>query len=157
MKTQGNVLEKVGPALRWLRERQTRKQYQVADGAGITKGMLSAYETGRQRPSLDTLEKILGTLGCDLSDLHRALQVMNGNLPEPRVDSRAWPSEGFDPAWGLEPPAGGPGSLYAILGVDRPLDSEEEAALLQMLQGFHRLLRYVHRTLTGRSPVVGEA
>ena len=61
----------LGHALRWLRERQTRKQYQVADLAGITKGMLSAYETGRQHPSIGTLDKLLETLGCDLNDLHK--------------------------------------------------------------------------------------
>jgi transcriptional regulator with XRE-family HTH domain len=68
----------LGQALRWLRERQARKQYQVAGDAGITKGMLSAYETGRQRPSLETLDKLLETLGCDLNDLHNALQIVNG-------------------------------------------------------------------------------
>jgi DNA-binding XRE family transcriptional regulator len=72
------VLTGLGQALRWLRERQARKQYQVAAAAGITKGMLSAYETGRQRPSLETLDKLLDTLGCDLNDLHNALQIVNG-------------------------------------------------------------------------------
>jgi transcriptional regulator with XRE-family HTH domain len=72
------VLTGLGQALRWLRERQARKQYQVANDAGITKGMLSAYETGRQRPSLETLEKLLETLHCDLNDLHNALQIVNG-------------------------------------------------------------------------------
>lgn len=72
------VLTGLGQALRWLRERQVRKQYQVASAAGITKGMLSAYETGRQRPSLETLDKLLETLGCDLNDLHNALQIVNG-------------------------------------------------------------------------------
>ena len=57
------TLSGLGQALRWLRDRQGKKQYQVAEAAGITKGMLSAYETGRQRPSLETLEKILDTLG----------------------------------------------------------------------------------------------
>src|SRR5882672_990497 len=42
-----SVLNGLGQALRWLRERHGRKQYQVADTAGITKGMLSSYETGR--------------------------------------------------------------------------------------------------------------
>ncbi|MBV8201022.1 MAG: helix-turn-helix transcriptional regulator [Acidobacteria bacterium] len=74
----GPVLTGLGQALRWLRERQARKQYQVASAAGITKGMLSAYETGRQRPSLETLDKLLETLGCDLNDLHNALQIVNG-------------------------------------------------------------------------------
>lgn len=72
------VMTGLGQALRWLRERQARKQYQVANDAGITKGMLSAYETGRQRPSLETLDKLLETLGCDLNDLHNALQIVNG-------------------------------------------------------------------------------
>jgi transcriptional regulator with XRE-family HTH domain len=72
------ILNGLGQALRWLRDRQGKKQYQVADTAGITKGMLSAYETGRQRPSLETLEKILDTLGCDLNDLHNAIQIING-------------------------------------------------------------------------------
>ena len=71
------TLDGLGQALRWLRDRQDKKQYQVADSAGITKGMLSAYETGRQRPSLETLEKILDTLGCDLNDLHNAIQIIN--------------------------------------------------------------------------------
>src|SRR5215510_13772931 len=67
----------LGRALRWLRDRQGKRQYQVADAAGITKAMLSAYETGKQKPSLDTLEKILAALECDLNDLHNALQIVN--------------------------------------------------------------------------------
>ena len=76
--TSASVMNGLGQALRWLRDRQNKKQYQVAESAGITKGMLSAYETGRQRPSLETLEKILSTLGCDLNDLHNAIQIING-------------------------------------------------------------------------------
>ena len=76
--TSTSVMNGLGQALRWLRDRQNKKQYQVAESAGITKGMLSAYETGRQRPSLETLEKILSTLGCDLNDLHNAIQIING-------------------------------------------------------------------------------
>ena len=72
------ILNGLGQAIRWLRDRRGRKQYEVAETAGITKGMLSAYETGRQRPSLETLEKILDTLGCDLNDLHNAIQIING-------------------------------------------------------------------------------
>jgi DNA-binding XRE family transcriptional regulator len=67
----------LGRSLRWLRERQAKRQYQVAEAAGITKAMLSAYETGKQKPSLETLEKILGALGCDLNDLHNAVQIVN--------------------------------------------------------------------------------
>src|SRR5579872_5495030 len=57
-----SIFNGLGRALRWLRDRQGKRQYQVADAAGITKAMLSAYETGKQKPSLDTLEKILVSL-----------------------------------------------------------------------------------------------
>lgn len=247
----------LGQALRWLREKQARKQYRVADTAGITKGMLSAYETGRQRPSLETLEKILETLGCDLNDLHNALQIVNGR-PERIKGWRGWQTLGWldagsgrgtafagraaaadaygayggygaggtDGTPGIPgtiaegaPPYGAPGApadtaspalpydenramgesgigsndsvppalrraangitgsgyasagafggaaaagrsagLDAILGRDRPrLAQEEEMALGQMMDGFHSLVRFWHRSLTGmaRRPTPG--
>lgn len=197
----------LGQALRWLRERQARKQYRVADTAGITKGMLSAYETGRQRPSLESLEKLLATLGCDLNDLHNALQIVNGRPdrmsswlarePGSREAPLSSSTRGFGP--GAEYPAiadpgaaavaevgatrrppgravhgqeargaGGEPSavadLYRVLGYDTAgwaggsLPAEEEAALGQMLEGFHGLLRYWHRSLeTLRPPASGTA
>lgn len=47
--------------------------------------MLSAYETGRQRPSFATIDKILGALECDAADLVAALQAVDHheNLAEP--------------------------------------------------------------------------
>jgi transcriptional regulator with XRE-family HTH domain len=247
----------LGQALRWLREKQARKQYRVADTAGITKGMLSAYETGRQRPSLETLEKILETLGCDLNDLHNALQIVNGR-PERIKGWRGWQTlgwldtgsargaafsgraagtgaygaygtvesiaEGAPPSYGAPPDSAfrgthtgappsdttappydesgemgesgigstdsvppalrraaqgvtGPGyagvgafggaasaarsaDLDAILGRDRPrLAQEEEMALGQMMDGFHSLVRFWHRSLTGmaRRPAPGSS
>jgi transcriptional regulator with XRE-family HTH domain len=141
------MLNGLGQALRWLRDRQSKKQYQVADDAGITKGMLSAYETGRQRPSLETLEKILGTLGCDLNDLHNAIQIING-----RPEQMKRKGEGAE----AEEPAAGPSmerremarsTVQRILGRRDPLPFEEERALGEMLEGFHRLLRYFHDSL----------
>jgi len=130
-----SVLNGLGQALRWLRERYGKKQYQVADAAGITKGMLSAYETGRQRPSMDTLEKVLSTLGCDLHDLHNALQIVNG---QPQV-MRQRLGEGVEPA---KPP--GRPDVYKTLGLRKPLPEEEEKAIAQILDGFHRLLRFIY-------------
>jgi hypothetical protein len=218
----------LGQALRWLREKQGRKQYRVADNACITKGMLSAYETGRQRPSLETLEKILETLGCDLNDLHNALQIVNGH-PERIKSWRGWQTVGWPglgssgstggslgagastaslsigegaPPYGSSPeqeeesappsgatagnagksgsdcndgngpnlgdgilgapiqgyptsarqtmqPSGWSGNLDSVLGRDRPrLALEEEQALNQMMDGFHSLVRYWHRSLS---------
>ena len=102
--TSASVMNGLGQALRWLRDRQSKKQYQVAESAGITKGMLSAYETGRQRPSLETLEKILTTLGCDLNDLHNAIQIINGR-PE-RIKQRG-EGVGEEPETAAKPDGGG--------------------------------------------------
>ena len=141
------ILNGLGQALRWLRDRRGRKQYEVAEAAGITKGMLSAYETGRQRPSLETLEKILGTLGCDLNDLHNAIQIINGR-PEGmrRRGEGAGGEEGESAAPTGAPPTERLG-VQAILGRRQALPAEEERAMGEMLDGFHRFLRYLHDTL----------
>lgn len=140
------VLNGLGQALRWLRDRLGKKQYQVAEAAGITKGMLSAYETGRQRPSLETLEKLLGTLGCDLHDLHNAIQIVNGRPAAMRPGGRFG-----------DPESGGGGKnhgfpdLYSVLGQSDPLPPELERAFGQLLDGFHKLIRYMHRAFERRT------
>jgi transcriptional regulator with XRE-family HTH domain len=146
-----SVLTGLGPALRWMRERRGRKQYQVAAAAGITKGMLSAYETGRQRPSLETLDKILDTLGSDLNDLHNALQIVNGRpdaMASPRPSRSAargvWDAYPLAAVAASEVAEGRPVDVYATLGIAGPLPPEEERALAEMLDGFHRLVRYIH-------------
>ena len=142
------VLNGLGQALRWLRDRLGKKQYQVAEAAGITKGMLSAYETGRQRPSLETLEKLLGTLGCDLHDLHNAIQIVNGKPAAMRPGSRFGdPGERESVAGGRE--RGFP-DLYSVLGQNDPLPPELERAFGQLLDGFHKLIRYMHRSFERR-------
>lgn len=141
------LLNGLGHALRWLRDRHGKKQYQVAEAAGITKGMLSAYETGRQRPSLETLEKLLDTLGCDLNDLHNAIQIVNGR-PE-NMKRKDEPSDGGDSGAGPGGPReGGAGDARSLLGLRGNLAPDEERALAQMLDGFHNLLRHFHKTLS---------
>lgn len=143
-----SVLNGLGQALRWLRDRLGKKQYQVAEAAGITKGMLSAYETGRQRPSLETLEKLLGTLGCDLHDLHNAIQIVNGRPAAMRPGRlEAEPGGGRD--------RGFP-DLYSVLGQTEPLPPELERAFGQLLDGFHKLIRYMHRAFERRPEGEGE-
>ncbi|HEY7216499.1 MAG TPA: helix-turn-helix transcriptional regulator [Thermoanaerobaculia bacterium] len=130
-----------GRALRWLRDRQNKRQYQVAEAAGITKAMLSAYETGKQKPSLDTLEKILTALECDLSDLHKALQIVNG---QPETVSRSvMPREESLPSR-REEEGEGDLDLYRVLGLNRQIPAEEERALSELLEGFHKMVRYLH-------------
>lgn len=142
------ILNGLGQALRWLRDRRGRKQYEVAEAAGITKGMLSAYETGRQRPSLETLEKILDTLGCDLNDLHNAIQIINGR---PEGMRRRGEGAGGSEEGETASPGGAPPSdrlnVQNILGRRQALPPDEERAMSEMLDGFHRFLRYLHDTV----------
>jgi transcriptional regulator with XRE-family HTH domain len=141
------VLDGLGQALRWLRDRQNRKQYQVAEAAGITKGMLSAYETGRQRPSLETLDKLLSTLGCTLHDLHNAIEIVNGRPAIGRTS--VLPSDSAIGRWRSGFP-----DLYAVLGHNHPLPLDLERAFSQLLDGFHQLVRYMHANLLERLPYV---
>jgi transcriptional regulator with XRE-family HTH domain len=142
----------LGRALRWIRDRQGKRQYQVADTAGITKAMLSAYETGKQKPSLETLEKILLALDSDLFDLHNALQIVNERPDAIRRSagrdfSRQPRREGG--ALGERPGSEEPGvDVYSVLGVERQLHPLEEQALGEMLEGFHKLVRFLHATLS---------
>ncbi|HET9211621.1 MAG TPA: helix-turn-helix transcriptional regulator [Thermoanaerobaculia bacterium] len=149
-----SIFNGLGRALRWLRDRQGKRQYQVADAAGITKAMLSAYETGKQKPSLDTLEKILAALECDLNDLHNALQIVNERPEAIRrtPGGRDW--QGYPAGSGQEGGGGDSGgSVYRVLGLKRQLPALEEQALSEMLEGFHKLVRYLHGMI---SPAVSE-
>lgn len=128
------VFQGLGKALRWLREKKGLRQYEAAARASITKAMLSAYETGKQHPSLDTLEKILGALDAELADLARALDLVNERGSAGRREAARG-----------RPRAVGEVDVRALLGVDE-LAPEEEEALAQMLGGFHRLIRYLHTT-----------
>ena len=145
------AFDNLGQALRWLRNRQQRKQYEIAQAAGITKAMLSAYETGKQNPSIETLEKILDALGAELADLHDALDIVNERSTPPgrlrRSAGWGWAERRGIP---LGHPFADPASdlevldVHRILGADRPLPPEEERAFREMLAGFHRLIRFLH-------------
>lgn len=134
------VFDGLGKALRWLREKQGRRQYELAEAAHVTKAMLSAYETDKQRPALETLERILDALGVDLATLGDALDHVN-ERPRSGAGGRA----GEPPAPGLGAAGLGVIDVCRLLGVPA-LPPEEEESMRQMLAGFHRFLRYLHRT-----------
>lgn len=114
--------------------------------------MLSAYETGKQKPSLDTLEKILDALDCNLNDLHNSLQIVNERpeaIRRPGGRDSGWP--GRRDAQDLFGERSG-SDVYHILGINRPIPPIEEQALSEMLQGFHKLVRYFHDTVSQALP-----
>jgi transcriptional regulator with XRE-family HTH domain len=77
-----------GKALRLLRSRRHLTQTVVAETAGITKAMLSAYERGTHLPSLPSLAPVLNVLHGDLHDLQDVLDEVEGLPPRRRSDRR---------------------------------------------------------------------
>jgi transcriptional regulator with XRE-family HTH domain len=68
--------------------RRALNQTELARQARVTKAMLSKYERGKQRPALDTLERILDAMGASLGDLELAM----GEERERRGDRPAGPA-----------------------------------------------------------------
>ncbi len=158
-------LSEIGAALRRLRMQRGLRQYEAADAAGVTKAMLSAYETGKRRPSLKTLDRLLAAMNAHLGDLHRALMAerhQNSYLAGDRSVARPHVvSEAGAPAYaesgygGLS--LGAAADVYDLLGIHEPLPPEEERALSEMLRGFLKLLRFMHHNATAaRAPDGGE-
>jgi transcriptional regulator with XRE-family HTH domain len=153
----------LGAALRRLRMARGLRQYEAAEKAGVTKAMLSAYETGKRRPSLKTLDSLLTAIGVDLGDLHRALTLERRRAHDNgAADLAEPPALRYDAAWeeahGRRPGAwfGGPRiDLHELLGIDHPLPPEEELALSEMLHGFLKLLRFMHRETAGEGGARG--
>lgn len=131
------AFEGLGRALRWVRQRQGKKQYEVAATAKITKAMLSSYENEKQRPAIETLERILGALEIDLDYLAYAMRMTRadgeGAADGPPPVGRTLPRPGIEPYYDLE----------RVLGLSRRLEPAEERAVAQMLEGFHSLLGYM--------------
>lgn len=122
----------LGKALRWTRQRQGKKQYEVAEAAKITKAMLSSYENEKQRPTLDTLERILDALEIDLDYLAYAIRAVDSDGDGSGLPEHPLPHS-------VAPPL----DVERLLGLRRRLAPEEERALSLMLDGFHSLLRYM--------------
>lgn len=113
--------------------------------------MLSSYENEKQRPTLETLERILTALRVDLDGLAYAMRAVlqeEQNKASVAAGTKpAHPAE-IDP-WATNASA----DLQQILRMPRALDSAEATAIGQMLQGFHSLLRYFLVRADGTLPV----
>ncbi|MDX1999159.1 MAG: helix-turn-helix transcriptional regulator [Thermoanaerobaculia bacterium] len=132
--------DRLGRALRWIRQRQGKKQFEIASDARITKAMLSSYENEKQRPTLETLERILAALRVDLDGLAYAMRAVAQE--EQAKGASAGTAPRTHPAE-IDPWVDGSAlNLQEVLRLPRSLESPEAHAIGQMFQGFHALLRY---------------
>jgi len=67
----------LGRALRLLRDLQGWSQADFARRASIGKSQLSKYESGKELPKLDTLEKLLLTLGVSPLDFFQTVRFFD--------------------------------------------------------------------------------
>lgn len=73
-------------ALRLLRDRRGLTQHQLAQAIESPVKQISAYETGRQRPRVETLERILAAIGADAMDLAEMMAALErGEVQAPPV------------------------------------------------------------------------
>lgn len=131
----------LGPALRVLREKRGLKQSEVAGEAGITSPMLSAYETGKQKPSFVTLDKTLAAMSYDAVDLAQALLRI-------RREREAEAGEETNPGSEIE------ARLHKLIQerAKRPeLTLEERELLHRMLPGLLALFRFMKQESLPRS------
>jgi transcriptional regulator with XRE-family HTH domain len=86
-------LESVAPALRLLRKRAGLTQRGLAEISGVSKNLLSNWETGATQPSMESLAKVLEALDVDLLDFHNTIRLLTGKAVE-----KAGPSTVLPPA-----------------------------------------------------------
>lgn len=131
--------ENIGQALRLLRERQKINQKDLAQAAGITSAMLSNYETGTKKPSLDSLGKLLDALGIYLGKLDDSLDVVN---ERPMRRDRLGLG---DPLSALPDVTARPYDLRAFVGAEVELPPDLEKGFVEMIEGFRLITRYLYR------------
>ena len=74
----------LGKMIKELRRHDHLTIAEVAEQAGISRGMLSKIENGQVSTSLDTLNRIAGALGVSLAHLFRYFNVPAGNAQHVR-------------------------------------------------------------------------
>jgi transcriptional regulator with XRE-family HTH domain len=62
-------IEKIAIRIKALRAKRKITQAELAERAGISHGYLARLETGRQDPTITTLEKLAKALGVNLRTL----------------------------------------------------------------------------------------
>ncbi|HLX10855.1 MAG TPA: helix-turn-helix transcriptional regulator [Thermoanaerobaculia bacterium] len=72
------AMHSLGEMIKFLRNRRGWMQKELAKRAGLTKGMVSGYETGKKTPTLQSLTRIAEALQADFCDLHCAFEHVQG-------------------------------------------------------------------------------
>jgi transcriptional regulator with XRE-family HTH domain len=78
-----DLKERLGPALKALRERRSMTQVELAERCDLSRGAIGQFERVLASPSIETLGRILDVLEADLGDLQRELDGRPATPSEP--------------------------------------------------------------------------
>jgi transcriptional regulator with XRE-family HTH domain len=76
------LLQCLPKALKLIREDAGYRQTGAAERSGLSKAMLSSYETGKTMPSLGSLTTLLAAIGKDFADFQDAINRVRGASSE---------------------------------------------------------------------------
>jgi transcriptional regulator with XRE-family HTH domain len=76
------LLQYLPKALKLIREGAGYRQIDAAARSGLSKAMLSSYESGKTVPSLGSLTTLLASIGKDFADFQDAINKVRGASPE---------------------------------------------------------------------------
>lgn len=96
------AFEQLARALRLLREHRGLTQRELADAIESPLKQINAYENGRQRPRIETLERILAAVGADAMVL---ADTMAGLAETGEAEAPGSAAEGASAAAATPPPA----------------------------------------------------
>ncbi len=82
------LLKFVPEALKLIRQGAGFRQTDVSERSGLTKAMLSSYETGKTLPNLGSLTAFLSAIDKDLSDFQEVLDMVRKVSPKRTPDDR---------------------------------------------------------------------
>ena len=100
------LTDRFDEALILLRRKAELGQAELAERSGLSKSLISSYETAKAVPSLPSLEKLLAALDADRFDLANALQAVRG---QPLLEFRV-----------LEPGEAPRHEIFDLLDLDLP-------------------------------------
>jgi len=82
------ILQFVPEALKLIRQGTGLRQTDVSERSGLTKAMLSSYETGKTLPTLVSLTAFLVAIGKDLADFQEVLDMVRKVSSKRTADER---------------------------------------------------------------------
>ena len=62
-------IDNIGSSIKEYRQKKNWTQKQLADAIGVSYQQISQYERGERNPKIETLQKIVDALDCNLMDI----------------------------------------------------------------------------------------